>query len=363
MLMADQVPMQKERIERRNYASKRLIVCYTTYDIRGHLKKEIVEFMVVSLFDFFVTLPLLSFNVVIKCVAYGALAHVFNDLWNSIDAYIVLCVLHRLKKVTNIDGFSKIVFDPTGVLEIDALRLSLLPQEIENSKTPNREIDSGDREIPTRDRFRRERSIPSREIDSGERDRFRRERFDPSREFRRLQPFSPARFDYSGDIDVRRDLAKTTSSIESISLHERNKRRTQLSPMIMSNMIQPRGGNSNHDLPIAGTSNPRETGTQKSPLIMSNMIQTQDEISSTHDSPIAGSSNVFERGTKTHAETEWNSIQRVDEVSGIQHTCISDSLISPSSGLVSNKQRFKVQTKIYFPHHEGLRDKPKDVPH
>lgn len=35
-------------------------------------------------------------------------------------------------------------------------------------------------------------------------------------------------------------------------------RRTQLSPMIMSNMIQPRGGNSNHDLPIAGTSNPRE---------------------------------------------------------------------------------------------------------
>ncbi|KAF3525828.1 hypothetical protein F2Q69_00048755 [Brassica cretica] len=63
-------------------------------------------------------------NVVIKCVAYGALAHVFNDLWNSIDADIVLCVLQcwqinwrqgRLKKVTNIDGFSKIVFDPTGV--------------------------------------------------------------------------------------------------------------------------------------------------------------------------------------------------------------------------------------------------------
>ncbi|WZY76457.1 hypothetical protein YC2023_022841 [Brassica napus] len=31
----------------------------------------------------------------------------------------------RLKKVTNIDGFSKIVFDPTGVPEIDVLRLSL----------------------------------------------------------------------------------------------------------------------------------------------------------------------------------------------------------------------------------------------
>ncbi|KAH0859741.1 LOW QUALITY PROTEIN: hypothetical protein HID58_088002, partial [Brassica napus] len=151
------------------------------------------------------------------------------------------------------------------------------------------------------------------------------------------------------------------------------KRRTQLSPIIVSNMIQSRGEVLiNHDLPIAGNSNPfeRETqispmivsnmiqdevlitndlpiagsrnlcqrGTQKSPLIMSNMIQTQDEISSTHDSPIAGSSNVFERGTKTHPKTEWNSIQRVDEVSGIQHTRIRDSRISPSSGLVSNKR-------------------------
>ncbi|KAH0852098.1 hypothetical protein HID58_094211, partial [Brassica napus] len=71
-------------------------------------------------------------NVVIKCVAYGALAHVFNDLWNSIDADIVLCVLQcwqinwgqsRLKRVTNIDEFSKIVFEPIGVPEIDALRL------------------------------------------------------------------------------------------------------------------------------------------------------------------------------------------------------------------------------------------------
>ncbi|CAN6847761.1 unnamed protein product, partial [Brassica oleracea] len=42
-------------------------------------------------------------------------------------------------------------------------------------------------------------------------------------------------------------------------------------------------------------------------------------------------------GTETHPETEWNSIQRVDEVSGIQHTRIRDSLISLSSGLVSNK--------------------------
>ncbi|CAN6880596.1 unnamed protein product [Brassica oleracea] len=29
----------------------------------------------------------------------------------------------RLKRVTNIDGFSKIVFDPIGVPEINALRL------------------------------------------------------------------------------------------------------------------------------------------------------------------------------------------------------------------------------------------------
>ncbi|KAH0870265.1 hypothetical protein HID58_077287, partial [Brassica napus] len=80
-------------------------------------------------------------NVVIKCVAYGALAHVFNDLWNSIDADIVLCVLQcwqligdkviycRLKKVTNIDGFSKIVFDSTGVPEIDALRLMIANED------------------------------------------------------------------------------------------------------------------------------------------------------------------------------------------------------------------------------------------
>ncbi|KAH0880646.1 hypothetical protein HID58_068040, partial [Brassica napus] len=144
-------------------------------------------------------------------------------------------------------------------------------------------------------------------------------------------------------------------------------RRTQLSPMIVSNMIQSRGeALINHDLPIAGNSNPLERentnitndctqdevlitndlpmvgsrnlcqrGTQKSPLIMSNMMQTQDEISSTHDSSIAGSSN---RGTETHPKTEWNIIQRVDEVSGIQHTRIRDSLISPSSGLVSNKR-------------------------
>ncbi|KAH0874715.1 hypothetical protein HID58_072077, partial [Brassica napus] len=161
------------------------------------------------------------------------------------------------------------------------------------------------------------------------------------------------------------------------------KRRTQLSPMISRGEVL-----INHDLTIAKNSNSLERETQISPMIVSNMVQTQDEkflfmtpydtfkvyknlikykvqdsllalcfnvskrntkimidytqdkISSTHDLPIAGSSNVFERGTKTHPETEWNNIQRVDEVSGIQHTRIRDSLISPSSGLVSNKRGF-----------------------
>ncbi|KAH0922693.1 hypothetical protein HID58_022711, partial [Brassica napus] len=66
------------------------------------------------------------------CAAYGALTHVFQYLWNSTDANIVLCVLQfwqinwgvdRLKNVTNIDGFSKIVFESNDVLEIDAFRL------------------------------------------------------------------------------------------------------------------------------------------------------------------------------------------------------------------------------------------------
>ncbi|KAH0879178.1 hypothetical protein HID58_066572 [Brassica napus] len=34
-----------------------------------------------------------SNNVVIKCVAYGTLAHVFQDLWNSTNANVVLYVL------------------------------------------------------------------------------------------------------------------------------------------------------------------------------------------------------------------------------------------------------------------------------
>ena len=31
-------------------------------------------------------------SVVIKCVAYGTLAHVFQNLWNSTNANVVLCV-------------------------------------------------------------------------------------------------------------------------------------------------------------------------------------------------------------------------------------------------------------------------------
>ncbi|KAF3529814.1 hypothetical protein DY000_02039192 [Brassica cretica] len=43
----------------------------------------------------------------------------------------------------------------------------------------------------------------------------------------------------------------------------------------------------NHDLPIAGNSNPLERETQISPMIVSNMVQTQDEVLITNDLPIA----------------------------------------------------------------------------
>ncbi|KAH0897135.1 hypothetical protein HID58_046703, partial [Brassica napus] len=61
-------------------------------------------------------------NVVINCVAYETLAHVFQDLWNSTDANVVSCVLQfwkvgRLKNITNIDGFSKIIYEPNDVLD------------------------------------------------------------------------------------------------------------------------------------------------------------------------------------------------------------------------------------------------------
>ncbi|CAN6847763.1 unnamed protein product, partial [Brassica oleracea] len=52
-------------------------------------------------------------------------------------------------------------------------------------------------------------------------------------------------------------------------------------------------------------------------------------------------------GTETHPETEWNSIQRVDKVSGIQHNRIRDSVISPSSGLVSNKDLGSIGLVVY----------------
>ncbi|KAG5393671.1 hypothetical protein IGI04_023634, partial [Brassica rapa subsp. trilocularis] len=83
--------------------------------------------------------PIVTSNVAIKCVAYRALAHVFQYLWNSTDANIVLCVLQfwqinwgvdRLKNITNIDGFSKIVFESNDVLEIDAFRLKIVNEEL-----------------------------------------------------------------------------------------------------------------------------------------------------------------------------------------------------------------------------------------
>ncbi|KAL0723202.1 hypothetical protein Bca4012_037801 [Brassica carinata] len=60
---------------------------------------------------------------------YGTLAHVFQDLWNSTDANVVLCFLQFWQidwgtgnNLTNIDGFSKVLFEPNDVPEIDAFR-------------------------------------------------------------------------------------------------------------------------------------------------------------------------------------------------------------------------------------------------
>ncbi|WZZ32312.1 hypothetical protein YC2023_015713 [Brassica napus] len=41
-------------------------------------------------------------NIVIKCVAYGALAHVFQDLWNSTNANVVDKNVQYCQKVKNI---------------------------------------------------------------------------------------------------------------------------------------------------------------------------------------------------------------------------------------------------------------------
>ncbi|KAG5414338.1 hypothetical protein IGI04_001905, partial [Brassica rapa subsp. trilocularis] len=59
-------------------------------------------------------------NVLVKCVAYGTLAHAFQDLWDSTNADVVLCVLQSIQEL-NIDGFFKVVFEPYDV-EIDAFR-------------------------------------------------------------------------------------------------------------------------------------------------------------------------------------------------------------------------------------------------
>ncbi|KAF2582856.1 hypothetical protein F2Q68_00000967 [Brassica cretica] len=77
-------------------------------------------------------------NIVIKCVAYGALAHVFHDLGNSTNANVVVCVLQfwkinwregLLKHVTNIDGFSIIIFESNDVPEIDDFRKRIANHE------------------------------------------------------------------------------------------------------------------------------------------------------------------------------------------------------------------------------------------
>ncbi|KAH0879753.1 hypothetical protein HID58_067147 [Brassica napus] len=58
----------------------------------------------------------------IKCVAYGVVGQVLHNFWNSTDATVVLCVLQfwkiawsGLNHVINIEGFSKILFEPDDV--------------------------------------------------------------------------------------------------------------------------------------------------------------------------------------------------------------------------------------------------------
>ncbi|KAH0916891.1 hypothetical protein HID58_024551, partial [Brassica napus] len=81
------------------------------------------------------------------------------------------------------------------------------------------------------------------------------------------------------------------------------KRRAQLSPMIMSNMIQSRGEVLiNHDLPIVGNSNPLERKSQISPMIVSNMVQTQDN------------KNFCQRGTQKSPLIMSNMIHTQDEI-------------------------------------------------
>ncbi|WZZ64131.1 hypothetical protein YC2023_075501 [Brassica napus] len=93
------------------------------------------------------------------------------------------------------------------------------------------------------------------------------------------------------------------------------KGRTQLSPMIVSNMIQSRGeALINHYLPIAGNSNPLERETHISPMIVSNMVQTQDEVLITNDLSIAGSRNFCQRGTQKSPLIMSNMMHTQDEI-------------------------------------------------
>ncbi|CAN7059991.1 unnamed protein product [Brassica oleracea var. botrytis] len=68
----------------------------------------------------------------INCVAYGEVALFLDNYWNSTNAPIVLCVLQfweidwgvgGFKHVKTIDGFSRILFEPDDVPEIQSFRM------------------------------------------------------------------------------------------------------------------------------------------------------------------------------------------------------------------------------------------------
>ncbi|KAH0892124.1 hypothetical protein HID58_054553 [Brassica napus] len=136
-----------------------------------------------------------------------------------------------------------------------------------------------------------------------------------------------ARFD---EATARSDEATARSNndeeLKRTSRQKLKKRRTQLSPMIVSNMIPSQGEVLiNHDLPIAGNSNPLERETQISPMIVSNMVQTHDEVLITNDLPIAGSRNFCQRGTQKSPLIMSNMIQTQDEISSTHDSPIAGS--------------------------------------
>ncbi|CDY36618.1 hypothetical protein HID58_070165 [Brassica napus] len=70
----------------------------------------------------------------INCIAYAEVALFLDDYWNSTNAPVALCVLQfweidwgvgGFKHVRTIDGFSRILFEPDDVPEIQSFRMRI----------------------------------------------------------------------------------------------------------------------------------------------------------------------------------------------------------------------------------------------